>query len=481
MKKIDILKKELKKDWYIQGFNGYPIYLNSAAHSGLVMKKELGFGYTEFIFDYQDGHGGMWYLASDFSRIWKIIKQKLKSNPRYLEQVKKRYEKIFKQNERLFSKIENSQLTEESDLEILEMLKKCSLSATDGVGIAHILDPIGPKIEKEFKAELSKFICDGKKFNHVYAVLTTPEELSFIAQEEGNLRKIAQESKGSQKNRLERHARRYFWIQNSFAGGKRLKVAFFEKRMADLSKNKPLIKKVSEEAQRLMRRHKLDRKIKEMVNLINFSAIWQDQRKANVLKSVGYFEKVIEEVSRRSGIRKELLYYLGFTDILKAKTIVDIKFIEKELALRRKGLFVLMRYNKEQNFFGRDFMELTKYHKKLDDFKKEKIDELHGSIASQGTAIGKVVICIGIRSFSKVKKGDIVVASMTRPEYMPALKKAAAIITDEGGITSHAAIIARELGIPAVIGTKVATKVLKDGYLVEVRANYGVVKILKRK
>ena len=63
---------------------------------------------------------------------------------------------------------------------------------------------------------------------------------------------------------------------------------------------------------------------------------------------------------------------------------------------------------------------------------------------------------------------------------MPALIKAAAIVTDEGGVTSHAAIVSRELGIPCVVGTKIATKVLKDGDLVEVDANNGIVKILKR-
>ena len=70
---------------------------------------------------------------------------------------------------------------------------------------------------------------------------------------------------------------------------------------------------------------------------------------------------------------------------------------------------------------------------------------------------------------------------MTNPkQLLPALKNAGAIVTDEGGITSHAAIIARELKIPAIIGTKIATKVLHDGDLVEVDANNGIVKILSK-
>jgi pyruvate, water dikinase len=68
---------------------------------------------------------------------------------------------------------------------------------------------------------------------------------------------------------------------------------------------------------------------------------------------------------------------------------------------------------------------------------------------------------------------------MTSPDYVIGMKKAGAIVTDEGGITCHAAIVARELQIPCVIGTKNATKLLKDGQLVEVNANHGWVKIIK--
>jgi pyruvate,water dikinase len=79
----------------------------------------------------------------------------------------------------------------------------------------------------------------------------------------------------------------------------------------------------------------------------------------------------------------------------------------------------------------------------------------------------------------KVKRGDVVVAPMTIPSFMPALEKAIAFVTDEGGITCHASIVAREMHKPCIIGTKIATKVLKDGDMVEVDADRGVVTIIK--
>ena len=121
--------------------------------------------------------------------------------------------------------------------------------------------------------------------------------------------------------------------------------------------------------------------------------------------------------------------------------------------------------------------------------KKQKRDdqnpELSGQIltkglaASPGVASGIVKLVHSMQELEKVKKGDILVSSMTRPELVPAMEKAAAIVTDEGGITSHAAIVSRELGIPCVVGTNIATKVFKDGDFVEVNANHGIIRKVK--
>ncbi|NPA47254.1 MAG: phosphoenolpyruvate synthase, partial [Thermococci archaeon] len=100
---------------------------------------------------------------------------------------------------------------------------------------------------------------------------------------------------------------------------------------------------------------------------------------------------------------------------------------------------------------------------------------LKGLGASPGVGAGKVVIILDVRDIDKVKEGDVLVTTMTNPDMVPAMKRASAIITDEGGRTCHAAIVGRELGIPTVVGTKEATKKLKDGMLVTVDGTRGVV------
>ncbi|QQG53059.1 MAG: hypothetical protein HY931_02640 [Candidatus Falkowbacteria bacterium] len=102
-----------------------------------------------------------------------------------------------------------------------------------------------------------------------------------------------------------------------------------------------------------------------------------------------------------------------------------------------------------------------------------------GRTAFPGRVTGVVKIISSPKDAAKFKPGDILVASMTTPSMVMIMKKAAAFITDEGGITCHASILAREMKKPCVIGTKNATKILHDGDLVEVDANKGIVKIIK--
>ena len=113
-----------------------------------------------------------------------------------------------------------------------------------------------------------------------------------------------------------------------------------------------------------------------------------------------------------------------------------------------------------------------------DSYGKKK--ELKGLIANKGVVRGTVKIVKTAYEIGKVKKGDILFAPTTAPSYIIGMKKAAAFVTDEGGITSHAAIVSREMGKPCIIGTKIGTKVFKDGDFVELDANKGTVKIIKK-
>jgi len=100
---------------------------------------------------------------------------------------------------------------------------------------------------------------------------------------------------------------------------------------------------------------------------------------------------------------------------------------------------------------------------------------LKGETASAGVYTGMVKVVLDITQLSKILKGDILVTTMTTPDMVPAMQRAGAIVTNEGGMTCHAAIVSREMGTPCIVGTEHATEVLKDGQLITVHASRGIV------
>jgi len=98
---------------------------------------------------------------------------------------------------------------------------------------------------------------------------------------------------------------------------------------------------------------------------------------------------------------------------------------------------------------------------------------IKGIAASSGIAEGPVKIVSGVKDIDKFKEGDILVAEITEPSMVIMMNKAAAIVTDVGGLTSHPAIVSRELGIPCVVATRVATQILNDGMKIKVDGGKG--------
>jgi len=100
---------------------------------------------------------------------------------------------------------------------------------------------------------------------------------------------------------------------------------------------------------------------------------------------------------------------------------------------------------------------------------------LRGIPASPGRASGRARVLLDVSKIGEFQSGEVLVTDMTNPDWVPAMRKAVAIVTNSGGITSHAAIVSRELGVPAVVGTKKATEVIKTGDLITVDGSLGVI------
>ncbi len=185
-------------------------------------------------------------------------------------------------------------------------------------------------------------------------------------------------------------------------------------------------------------------------------------------------------ISERMNIPYEQWVYLTSKEIIKmleGESVVTNKKIKE----RQLGYVFLLEKGKEKILSGKEGKNLGKWIDNNIGVINQQTNKLKGQSVSPGIVKGKIKIISFAKDAHLIKNGEVLVCSMTSPDYISAMKKSIAIITDEGGLLSHAAIVSRELGKPCVVGTKIATKVLKDGDLVEVDANKGVVKILGNK
>ena len=194
---------------------------------------------------------------------------------------------------------------------------------------------------------------------------------------------------------------------------------------------------------------------------------------------------ILREIANRTNINDQDLIMLNDTEILnilnnKGKITDEIKNILKE---RKKGFAMIWINGNIETVFGDESLELQneieKNYKILEDNENNSDKKtISGSVANIGKVRGVARVLNTYKDIYKVRKGDIIVATMTTPDYVSAMEKAVGFITDEGGITCHAAILSREFNVPCIVGTVNGTKEIKDGQMIELDAYNGKVYIL---
>ncbi|MEI6650107.1 MAG: PEP-utilizing enzyme [Candidatus Moraniibacteriota bacterium] len=308
------------------------------------------------------------------------------------------------------------------------------------IGVAYVMDVAFESYVSEHHIDLSDVKIPGE---------------SFIAREERELRQIARMDDGVEKDeKLRDHAALYSFILSDYKGYHPTGLAYFTDRLSGLMEGGTV-----DEPGEIGRPE-------TMPEWIGFATHIRDERKrCNMLFNVLYCRYLKRECDIY-GIRYEQAVMLSPDEFERQKKSGHLSEYPGER---------LIRTSHETGFTDITEEEWEKLSTSAFN------DSLSGVTASKGRASGPVRVVMGRDDFDKVEEGDILVASMTRPEYAPILRKAAAIVTNEGSVTCHAAIVSRELGIPCIIGTQNATRILKDGDLVEVDADQGIVRKLSER
>lgn len=346
--------------------------------------------------------------------------------------------------------------------------------ALDGVlreEMISLLDnKLGIKHKKEADLLLSKLIVPKKK--------------SFFVKEQESLLNIAlklqKNSNAEVEEDIEKHLEKFAWIGSFAYVGKFKTKNDVRREVEELLKENPKKKLALKKAIKKGRRESYQqalqkvKKSKRLAQLVDIARefLYLKQYRLDVFFVAHYYVyPLFEEIGKRFGLKAQEIVYLTGPEIIN--WLKDEVSVKKEEVKKRMKNFALIKIDEKFSLLSGDEV-------KKEISKAVKAVEVKGNVANRGRANGRAKIVDDPQDMDKVEKGDIIVSHMTGPELMPALSKAVGIITDFGGMLSHAALVSRELGIPCIVGTEDATKVFKDGDLVELNAYDGMARILEK-
>ena len=311
---------------------------------------------------------------------------------------------------------------------------------------------------------------------HVLEILTAPESPSFYQQEEIDL---------VETNDIISHQQHYYWLKNSYAGVEVLPVEFFKARKQELSRDlrkqmNDRFETVRQKKEAIISKYKLSTDVVAIARGLACAVEWQDERKKYIFQTLHYKDLLLQEIARRFGYDHRTLLNYEFNEITKG---CFGKKWGPEYKERNHGSVVIYRKDMLEPPFEIHTLTETEVTTAWEWYTHESFEqdqqELKGIVACVGSGqavTGKVKILLDPSQIDTFPEGSVLVTTMTTPEFVFAMKKSCAILTDTGGLTSHAAIVSRELKKPCIVGTKVATKILKDGDVVEVDANKGIIR-----
>lgn len=429
MTKAEIKKKVLGFNdwefWFDRPFGAFLMSVYGAQNRQYMKRAGVDAEWPAILFQ-----NGAWYKSE---KAWDIFEEELK---KYKEdkvfEVVKHCEDYAKTGKERISKISKSSLSEKDKLlEVYDIL----VQGTSFVWLAHGLEHLYNKI---LHREVPKYMAGDVEQN--IGDISFPKKKNAHYYFEKALKSDMP---------IEEVREKFGWIKarGGFADG-------FSKKELTIEREN-----LRSQSEKFFVRPQIHPELKELAAIAQELVYFRTLRTDIMYELMWIARPVLTEIAESFGLTFKELRDYSVPDLLKGK--VEKYEYEKFTAISYGKNFVL-------------FHEPILIEKTLG-----KQTELKGAIAFNGVVSGPVKVVMTADEIGKVKKGDILVAPTTAPSFIFGMEKAAAFVTDEGGITSHAAIVAREMKKPCIIGTKIATKVFKDGDMVEVDADKGVVRRLK--
>ncbi|MFA5754314.1 MAG: hypothetical protein WC905_03110, partial [Patescibacteria group bacterium] len=432
------------RDWYEKSWSGvlFPLYIIGAGCVYLCNKRFKKAFRIGIVIIKNDRMSWLWDMR-DGRRIRARFIKLARNNPatirKYLLAWRRDWQK-FKKNINRLDKVDFSRL---SDKELYQEYLEFRNNYIWESSLPYLADSFLTTGDKDWLAELiSEELVgkiSGRKITDYLAILTSPTTNSFSAQEEIDLLRIAADFQANHDRteltkKLSSHADKYYWVENSYYPTEPLTVEYFKEKVIKIIKAGNVRKKFldayyrasknKKAKERIFKQLRISPSLRRVIRISEVFTAWQDTRKSGVFMANHFIFKILREIGHRSGLKPFEMYYAIDSEL--ADILFKKKFDRRRLqARRRKGCVFI---NSEKGTFLIEGVAAARYPKERFLGVNRDVREIRGVVASPGLVRGLVRVILDLADFKKFKPGEILVTNNTTPDFVPIMKKAAAII-----------------------------------------------------
>ena len=459
------------------------------------LSKVASFADKHWFYYYENGIGAAYYEEGEMKKAaeagFKDFSDK-EYQKKYFADIKT----LLESETKLYQKIEEIDFSKISNTELKDLLQQSVDVVVKNFGYYLACQPqCVSLIEKSVQQKLAQVVPENKIID-AFTLLSTPTAATKIRREEQDWLNLIIKSKKENhsendiKGFIFKHYKEYFllnaadghepwgleYFADKFLNDTKLPLADLENRLLEIAKSS---EKIAQQKTEFINEHNIKSDIIDDCNLLAEIGHWRLEMRFVWMPGYYYDKHILNEVAKRFSCNQTLIRFATIKEIM---TLFEGASLDKaELEKRNKAFLFAIEDEIVFVLSGAEAQKkLVEYVPPVDN---SGLREFKGNIAMKGKVKAKVLVYKWSdnmqEKLSSVSGEFILVAGQTRPQLMPLIVKSSGIVTDEGGITSHAAIVSRELGIPCVIGTKIATQILKDGDIVELDADSGIIRILE--
>lgn len=472
----NFLGNEIKWVWTMRKLNN-PLSVSFYPEGTARGKKEWGSPQTLSATWYDNGD--IYFDEEEISTIRQFLRAKIAEQPKYPVVMAKR---VFT----LVESIRRKRIAERGlkHMTLVALLKRLEheqqlflqilafMSYRGAIQMSEILEEQLTDILTAHLADLPKYV----------ALFNTPFHQSVVAEEKEH---VLQQAKGfstlnatAQAKRVQGYLTRYRWLSYHWFVGTPPTVQEVHARFlqlaptayAELKKLRQANAATERSIQSTMRQFKFSKRERELVVQHRTWVFLRTFVKDHINLAAYQLLPILYEIAKRVGLHPEDMPFLTIEEIRHIAKFPLVE-LQRRIAERQQAFSAGM-------IDGR--FRTGGFTKPQQESVHQEENQIRGSPAYIGTVRGIVRVLHSPREQHKLNPGEILVTGMTTPDFLPSMERAAAFVTDEGGITCHAAIVSREMKKPCVVGTRNATQMLHNGDMVEVDAAKGTVTILKR-